>query len=199
MNKLLQRAGPVLIALAGAGPADAHTITGGTGGFTSGFMHPLGGLDHLLAMAAVGMWGAFLGRPLIWTLPVAFPLMMVVGGVVGIMGLPLPLVELGIGASVLVLGLAIAAAWRAPTALAVGIVSVFALFHGYAHGRELPSAVSPALYAAGFVVATGLVHVLGILVGFIAQNAPGARTLRLLGAAIAAAGVWMLAGLLRHG
>jgi urease accessory protein len=200
MNRVLQRNILCLIALAMSSPAGAHAIAGGTGGFSSGFMHPLGGLDHLLAMAGVGMWGAFLGRPLIWTLPVAFPLMMVVGGVFGIMGLPVStsLVECGIASSVLVLGAAIAAAWRAPTILAVGIISVFALFHGYAHGRELPNAAAPELYAAGFVVATGLVHLVGILIGLIAESAACARMLRILGGAIAAAGVWMMLSALQH-
>ena len=126
--------------------------------------------------------------------------MMVVGGVIGIIGVPVPtsVIELGIASSVLILGTAIAAAWRAPTLLAVAVIAVFALFHGYAHGRELPSAAAPELYAAGFVVATGFVHLVGIFIGLIAENAFGARVLRILGGAIAVVGGWMILSALQH-
>jgi urease accessory protein len=143
----------------------------------------------------VGIWGAFLGRPLVWMLPVAFPLVMVVGGVLGIAGVPLPHVEMGIAASVIVLGLAIAAAWRAPVWIAVGIVAVFAIFHGHAHGTELPTAAAPEAYAAGFVISTGLIHLAGIAVGLIGKLPHGATALRAAGAAIGATGVWILAGM----
>lgn len=176
-------------------PASAHTGEGFAGGFAAGFMHPLSGLDHLLAMAAVGIWGAFLGRPLIWMLPVAFPLVMVVGGVLGIAGIPLPHVEMGIAASVIVLGLAIAAAWRAPVWLAVAIVAVFAIFHGHAHGTELPTAAAPEAYAAGFVISTGLIHLAGIAIGLLGKLPHGSRILRTTGGAIMVTGVWILAGM----
>src|SRR6186713_604314 len=142
----MRRLGFLIAALLMACPAFAHSGEGVAGGFAAGFLHPLSGLDHLLAMVAVGIWGAFLGRPLVWVLPVAFPLVMVVGGVLGIAGVPLPHVEVGIAASVIVLGLAIATAWRAPVGLAVAIVAIFAIFHGHAHGTELPSAASPEAY-----------------------------------------------------
>jgi urease accessory protein len=174
--------------------AFAHSSAGIGGGFVSGFFHPIGGTDHLLAMVAVGIWGAFLGQPLIWLLPVAFPLVMVVGGVLGIAGIPLPHVEWGIAISVIVLGLAIAAAWRAPTVFAVGLIAIFAIFHGHAHGTELPHAVTPAAYAAGFVVATGLLHLAGIALGLITHRARGVMVLRACGVGIAAAGVWILLG-----
>src|SRR4051794_32813830 len=127
-------------ALAFATTAAAHTGTGLPGGFATGFRHPLSGPDHLLAMVAVGLWGAFLGRPLIYALPVIFPGMMVVGAIAGMVGAPLPSVEIGIAVSVLVLGGCIAGAVRAPVWAAALIVAVFAVFHGYAHGKELPSA-----------------------------------------------------------
>lgn len=176
--------------------AQAHSGAGVAGGFTAGFMHPLGGLDHLLAMASVGIWGAFLGRPLIWMLPVAFPLIMVVGGVLGILGIPLPFVEVGVSSSVIVLGIAIAMAWRAPTAIAVAIISVFAIFHGHAHGTELPMAAAPEAYAAGFVMATGLIHIAGIGIGLLVGVRGGQPLLRAAGAVIAATGIWILAGTL---
>jgi urease accessory protein len=159
-------------------------------------MHPLSGLDHLLAMASVGIWGAFLGRPLIWALPIAFPLVMVVGGVLGIIGVPFPFVEIGVSGSVIALGLAIAAAWRAPAAVAVAIIAVFALFHGHAHGTELPTAAAPEAYATGFVLATGLIHVTGIAIGLLLGLRGGALLLRGAGGAIALAGVWIMAGTL---
>jgi urease accessory protein len=191
----MRRLGFFLGALLLSLPAFAHSGAGVAGGFAAGFMHPLSGLDHMLAMAAVGIWGAFLGRPLVWMLPVAFPLVMVVGGVLGIAGVPLPHVEMGIAASVIVLGLAIAAAWRAPVWIAVGIVAVFAIFHGHAHGTELPTAAAPEAYAAGFVISTGLIHLAGIAVGLIGKLPHGAVALRAAGAAIGATGVWILAGM----
>jgi urease accessory protein len=175
--------------------AQAHTDVGVAGGLLSGFMHPLSGLDHLLAMVAVGIWGATLGRPLVWALPVAFPMLMVVGGVLGIAGVPLPYVETGIAVSVVVLGLAIAAAWRAPVAVAIAIVAVFGVFHGFAHGTELPETAAPAAYAAGFVISTGLLHLAGIAIGLLKELPKGGQILRASGALIAATGVWILVGM----
>jgi urease accessory protein len=182
-----------LVLLFAAGPVAAHTGTGLAGGFASGFTHPLSGWDHLLAMVAVGLWGAFLGRPLIYLLPVTFPLMMVVGAVLGMFNLPMPPVEIGIALSVLVLGGCIAAALRAPTWAAITIIATFALFHGYAHGRELPSAADPIGYSTGFVLTTGLLHVAGIVIGLLADRRGGATAIRTAGAAIAATGVLFLA------
>ncbi|MGY4395439.1 urease accessory protein [Sphingomonas sp. UYAg733] len=190
------RAITAFVLLIAAAPASAHTGTGLAGGFASGFAHPLSGWDHLLAMVAVGLWGAFLGRPLIYLLPVTFPLMMVVGAVLGMFGLPMPPVEIGIALSVFVLGGCIAAAWRAPTWGAVVIVATFALFHGYAHGRELPSAADPIGYSTGFVLATGLLHVAGIGIGLLADRRGGATVIRASGAAIAATGVLFLSRVL---
>lgn len=183
-------AGIVLLTI--ASPAFAHTGTGLAGGFASGFIHPLSGPDHLLAMVAVGLWGAFLGRPLVYLLPVVFPLVMVAGAILGMVGVPMPPVELGIAVSVLALGACIAFAFRAPIWLAALIVAVFAIFHGYAHGRELPSAADPAGYSLGFVLATGLLHVAGIAFGLIKERPTGALAMRTIGAAIAVVGVAFL-------
>lgn len=146
----------------------------------------------MLAMVSVGLWGAFLGRPLIVLLPVIFPAVMAVGGAMGIAGMPLPPVELGIALSVLVLGSLIAGAVRPPVWLACAIVAVFAIFHGYAHGKELPSAADPIGYSVGFMLATGMLHVAGIGIGMLADRPGGAITVRGAGALIAACGVWFL-------
>ena len=185
----------LLLGLVVACTASAHSGEGVGGGFAAGFSHPLGGADHMLAMIAVGIWGAVLNAPLIYLLPIAFPLLMVVGGILGIAGIPLPLVEIGIAASVIALGSAIAFNWRAPVALAVAIVAFFGVFHGHAHGTELPGAASPAAYAAGFVVATGGLHLIGIAIGLVKRWRHGEKALRFCGGGIAAAGVWIIAGM----
>ena len=172
--------------------ASAHAGTGLAGGFDMGFVHPLTGFDHLLAMISVGLWGAVLGRPLIYALPVVFPGVMVLGAVLGMFAIPVPAIELGIALSVAVLGICIALTMRAPVWAAAVIVGTFALFHGYAHGRELPSAADPLGYSAGFVLATGLLHVFGICVGFVNERPGGVAVTRGIGALIGAAGVWFL-------
>ena len=179
-------------AAAVASPALAHSGTGLPGGFASGVLHPLSGFDHLLAMVSVGLWGAFLGRPLIVALPVIFPTVMVVGAGLAMAAVPAPPTEIGIALSVLVLGGAIAAAWRAPIWVACLIVGIFALFHGYAHGKELPSAADPIGYAVGFVLATGLLHVSGIGIGLLNNRPGGVAVTRLMGGAVALAGVVFL-------
>jgi len=184
-----------LLVLCSVASANAHTEGMETSGFIAGFTHPMGGLDHLLAMVSVGIWGAWLGRPLIWALPVTFPLLMVVGGVLGIAGVPVPYVEPGIAASVVILGLAILAAWRAPIAVALVVVGIFGVLHGYAHGLELPKSAAPQAYTAGFVLATGLLHLSGIALGMLKVVPRGPEILRGSGAAIAAAGVWILIGM----
>jgi urease accessory protein len=173
-------------------PAAAHMGTGLPGGFLSGFMHPFSGLDHLLAMVSVGLWGAFLGRPLIYVLPMVFPAMMVVGAIMGMIGVPMPPVEVGIALSVLVLGGCIALAVKAPVWAASPIVALFAVFHGYAHGKELPSAADPIGYSAGFVLATGLLHVSGICLGLLNERPNGVVVTRGAGAVIAGLGAWFL-------
>ncbi len=180
------------ITLIAAAPVAAHTGTGLAGGFQSGFLHPLSGFDHLLAMVSVGLWGAFLGRPLIVALPVIFPTVMAIGGIMGIAGVSLPPVEIGIAISVIVLGAMVAGKVRAPVWVASLIVAVFAIFHGYAHGKELPSAADPVGYSAGFVLATGMLHVVGIGIGLIADRPGGAVVVRGLGGLVVIAGAWFL-------
>ena len=182
----------VLLSLAAATPAEAHMGTGLPGGFSSGFLHPLTGWDHLLAMVSVGLWGAYLGRPLIVALPVIFPTVMAFGAFLGMANVPFPPVEIGIGLSVLLLGGVIAAAWRAPIWAACTIVAIFALFHGYAHGKELPSAADPIGYSVGFVLSTGLLHVAGIGIGLLNDRPGGVIATRSLGGVIALAGVYFL-------
>lgn len=172
--------------------AQAHTDVATGGGFVRGFLHPLTGGDHLLAMVAVGMWGAILGAPLVWLLPVAFPMLMVIGAVTALAGIALPAIEPGVALSVLVLGGAIAAWWRAPQPVAVTVVAFFGFLHGYAHGKELPSAALPAAYASGFVLASGLLHGTGIAIGAVRAWRHGDRVLRALGALVACVGAWLL-------
>lgn len=167
----------------------AHTGAEAGSGFATGFLHPLGGLDHVLAMLAVGMWGAQLGAPAIWALPIAFPLVMSFGGVAGILQAPMPAVEPGIALSVIVLGACIALDRRPPLWAAALLVSVFAIFHGYAHGTELPSQAGAVAYSAGFVLATGAIHLAGIAIGLVTQWPHGMRLLRAGGALISLAGL----------
>ncbi|WP_406721702.1 HupE/UreJ family protein (plasmid) [Thioclava litoralis] len=174
--------------------ASAHITAAGSGGFTAGFEHPLTGYDHFLAMFSVGLWGAQMGGKRVWTLPVTFPLVMVLGGIVGISGLTISGIETGIALSIIVLGGAIAAAWRPWEWVALAVIAVFALCHGYAHGAELPLAADPADYAIGFVLATGLIHVIGVGVGLVLNPLWKGRISRLLGAVIALAGVGFLVG-----
>jgi urease accessory protein len=186
----------VLLVLVPVG-AHAHTAGGGAGaGFLTGFLHPMGGLDHLLAMLAVGMWGAQLGSPAIWLLPVAFPQVMAAGGVAGLLGVPLVGIEVGVAVSVIVLGAMIALDRRPPLWVALGLVSFFAVFHGYAHGVELPGKTGAVAYSAGFVTSTGLIHLTGIGIGLVVKLPHGVKMLRAGGSAIAAAGVFLAGQLL---
>jgi urease accessory protein len=185
--------GAVLIAALGiADAAAAHEQIGVSGGLASGLLHPITGLDHLIAMVAVGLWGAQLGAPAIWVLPVTFPLVMAFGGVLGVLGVPLPVPEIVIAVSALVLGAVVAVRVRLPLAAAAVVVGVFAIFHGHAHGTELPRAANPLAYGVGFVVATGLLHVSGIAIGALGRWPAGERSIRALGGAIAALGCYFL-------
>lgn len=176
--------------------AFAHTGEGPVGGFISGFTHPLFGWDHVVAMVAVGLWGAFLGKPAIWVLPIVFPLIMVVGGVLGILGIEIPSVETGIAASAVVLGLLVAFRLRFPIYIAMVIVAVFAIFHGHAHGTEIPTAADPISYAIGFVLATGLLHLFGIVFGELSRWQFGRYMVQAGGLAIAVVGIAFLSGVL---
>jgi urease accessory protein len=176
-------------------PAWAHTGEGYGGGFVAGFTHPILGWDHVAAMVAVGLWGAFLGSPAIWTLPVVFPLVMAVGAAAGIAGLPVPAVETGIALSAAVLGLMIVLAARPPLWIAAVIVGAFAIFHGYAHGTELPTTVNAFAYAVGFVVSTGLLQLIGIAFGLLVKWPAGRIAVRSAGGLISLAGVAFLTGI----
>lgn len=177
-----------------AEPSFAHIGGGYGGGLASGFTHPIFGWDHVAAMVAVGLWGAFLGKPAIWVLPVVFPLVMALGAVVGILGIPVPAVETGIAMSAIVLGLLIVFTVKLPLWLSALIVGVFAMFHGYAHGTELPEASNAFAFAVGFVVATGLLHMIGIAFGLLAKRPNGRMAIRGAGGLISLAGVAFLTG-----
>lgn len=178
-----------------AGTASAHTGEGINTGFASGFWHPILGWDHVVAMVAVGLWGAFLGKPGIWILPVVFPLVMAFGGALGIIGVPIPAVETGIALSGVILGLLIAFAVKAPLWVAAVVVGIFAIFHGHAHGGELPEQFSAYSYAVGFVIGTGLLHLVGIALGFLTKSSVGTWAARGIGGAIALVGAAFLFGL----
>ncbi|MGJ4892900.1 HupE/UreJ family protein [Bradyrhizobium sp. HKCCYLRH3099] len=192
-RKVLQSAltAALLLALT-ASPGLAHEQTGVGGGLASGLLHPLTGLDHLVAMVAVGIWGAQLGGVAVWVLPIVFPMVMAFGAVLGILKIGLPVPELVIALSGLILGLAVAMRIRVPFVAAAAIVAVFAIFHGHAHGVELPSAANPLAYGCGFVVATGLLHACGITIGALARWPAGERVIQGVGAAIAALGGYFL-------
>jgi len=187
-------AGALLLCAAAAASAHPGHDGPGIGGFLAGMAHPFGGLDHLLAMLAVGIWAATLGRPMAWALPLAFPLLMAAGAALALAGMGLPAVEPGIAASVIVLGLVILSAWRLPTPLALGLVALFGVLHGFAHGAELPAGSDPLAYGAGFLLATLVLHAIGVAIGLLQAAPRGALVLRTGGAAIAAAGVWLMAG-----
>jgi urease accessory protein len=175
-------------------PASAlgHTRGGEALGFTSGLLHPVSGLDHVLAMIAVGLWGAQLGAPAMWLLPVTFPMVMAFGGMLGLMGMKLPGIEVGIALSAIALGLAVCSEARPKLWIAALIVGFFAIFHGHAHGTELPPGANGILYSIGFVLATGTLHAVGISLGLIHRWPAGQTALRVAGAIVALAGVVFL-------
>ena len=172
--------------------AYAHIQQGAAGGFLTGFLHPISGLDHVLAMVAVGLWGAQLGAPAIWVLPVAFPLVMAMGGMLGLIGVPVPGIEHGIAASAILLGAAVLFEVRASLVMTALLIGVFAIFHGHAHGTELPPGQSALLYSMGFVFATGCLHALGIGIGAVHRWTWGQKLLRAAGAAVAVGGVFFM-------
>ena len=183
-----------VLAVAGLWPqsALAHVQTGEAGGFVTGLLHPISGADHVLAMVAVGLWGAQLGAPAIWLLPVAFPMVRAAGGTLGLLGVPLPGIEFGIAASALLLGAAVMLELRPPLAAAAALVALFAVFHGHAHGTELPPGQSAMLYSMGFVAATGCLHAVGIGIGEARRWTWGRGLLRAAGALVAGGGVFFV-------
>jgi len=170
----------------------AHVGSGEAGGFVTGLQHPISGLDHVIAMLAVGLWGAQLGNPALWLLPVVFPMMMAGGGCLGLLGIPLPGVEVGIAVSAIVLGLMVLAEARLKIYLAMVIVAFFASFHGHAHGTELPAGQSGLLYSIGFVAATGCLHAVGIAIGLIHRWQVGRLALRGAGSIVCGGGIYFL-------
>ena len=175
-------------------PSLAHAhVVGGGGGFVSGLSHPVLGFDHLLAMVSVGILSAQMGGKAIWTVPATFVGVMLVGGILGIEGVPLFSVELGIAISVVALGIALAAEKKLPALFAMLFVGIFAIFHGHAHGTEMPSIAEPVLYALGFVTGTAAIHIFGVFIGLLfEQSARGAKLLRFAGVGIACIGVHFL-------
>lgn len=163
-------------------------------GFAHGFAHPVGGLDHVLAMVAVGLFAANLGGRALWAVPLAFVAMMAAGGALGVQQIALPYVETGIALSVVALGLLVAFQVRWPVVAAAGLAALFAVFHGHAHGAEMPLDASGAAYAGGFMLATALLHIAGIGLGFLAGSQK--RLVQLGGSGMALAGVALLAGAL---
>jgi urease accessory protein len=178
---------------AAASPAFAHTGLEHATSFSSGFLHPLTGPDHLLAMVAVGLWAGLNGGRAVWAWPVAFVGVMLIGGVLGMTGVALPAVESGILASVVVLGLLVLTAARVPVALGAAMVGIFAVLHGHAHGAELPAAASAISYSTGFALATALLHAAGLGLAFLAARDAGRLLVRGAGGLIAACGVAPLA------
>ena len=182
----------MLFILGWAQVAGAHVEAGQAEGFMTGLHHPWSGLDHVLAMIAVGLWGAQLGSPALWILPIAFPMMMAVGAMMGLVGIPVPGVEIGIALSAIVLGSMILAEVRPKLAIAIAMVGIFAIFHGHAHGTELPDGQSGLLYSMGFVIATGCLHGLGVLLGLVNAIPVGKLVVRGAGTFIAGMGMFFL-------
>lgn len=193
------RCAAVAALLAGAslavGAHGGHPVLEADGPWSAlvtGWLHPLTGVDHVIAMVAVGLWGAVLGSPALWLLPVVFPLVMAVGGALALAGLALPGVEIGIALSGLALGLAVALRWRAPPVLAALLVGIFAIFHGHAHGTELPQSANPLVYSLGFVMATGALHLAGVAFGALGRVHGGWTAIRAAGGLIAVGGAYFL-------
>jgi len=172
--------------------AQAHVEQGQAVGFVTGLKHPWSGLDHVLAMIAVGLWGAQLGNPAIWVLPITFPMVMSFGAMMGLLGIPLPGIEIGIAVSAILLGAMVLGEVKPKLFIAAIMVGIFAIFHGHAHGTELPAGQSGLLYSMGFVIATGVLHGIGILIGTIHRWPAGKLALRGAGAFIAAMGFFFL-------
>jgi urease accessory protein len=168
--------------------AFAH-VGGHASGLADGLAHPFSGLDHVLAMVAVGLWASRLGRPAIWLLPLTFPAVMALGAVVGASGMAVPGTEIALAGTVIVLGLVIAFALRPSVAASAALIGGFALIHGYSHGAELPPSSGALAYGAGFVAATFMLHAIGLAIGGLSRQALAARA---AGAAIAAVGVVLL-------
>jgi len=179
--------------------AFAHTGVGNTSGLVHGFGHPISGLDHVLAMVIVGVFAWQLGGRALWLVPTTFVAVMAVAGALGIAGIGVPFVEIGIAVSVVVFGAVVAFDLKAPTVAVMGVVGLFAVFHGHAHGAEIPEDTGGVAYAAGFMIATALLHLAGISAGFLIGKAGehyGSLAVRLAGGSVTVAGVVLLVGVL---
>ena len=179
--------------------AFAHTGVGNTSGLVHGFGHPISGLDHVLAMVMVGVFAWQLGGRALWLVPTTFVAVMAVAGALGIAGIGVPFVEIGIAVSVVVFGAVVAFDLKAPTVAVMGVVGLFAVFHGHAHGAEIPEDTGGVTYAAGFMIATALLHLAGISAGFLIGKAGehyGSLAARLAGGSVTVAGVVLLVGVL---
>jgi urease accessory protein len=189
----------IRIALAGlvalvATPAFAHIGVGSVSSFVAGLDHPIGGLDHITAMVAVGLWAALKGGRALWVWPAAFVGVMLVGGGLGMANFPLPFVEQGILASVVVLGLLVALAVDLPVAVGAAIIGLFALLHGHAHGAEVAQNIGGVEYMLGFALATASLHAIGLAVGLLLSSIRMRPLVRAAGAACVVLGVALMAG-----
>ena len=197
-NKYLKSFLMAILFAAIPGVAYAHDGTNlGLGGFLSGIVHPVLGYDHLLAMLSVGIISAQIGGRAIWTVPSTFVTVMAIGGVLGLMNIGLTVTELGIAVSLVILGLVIAAERRIPTLIVMIGVGFFAIFHGYAHGAEMPDTAEPFLYALGFLVGTALIHISGVVIGDISRHYESGKViLRIGGGLISLVGLLFIFGIL---
>jgi urease accessory protein len=190
----LTRSLMIIMLLVAVQPLSAHTTGGAIGGLGSGLGHPFIGLDHLLAMLAVGIWAYQLGGSAVWKVPLVFVLTLLVGASIGLTGLNLPFIEPVIAASVMVFGLLIAMKFRITPLLASLLVALFALFHGYAHGIEMPLAASPMAYVVGFSLATIGLHGLGVLLAYVTHRTTHTMLLQIGGFGLAGSGLLLLVG-----
>jgi len=198
-TRLAIRSAAALAAILAPTAAWAHPGHGEAVGFVQGFVHPVTGLDHVLAMIAVGLFAANLGGRALWAVPLSFVSVMALGGALGAAGIAIPFVEAGIALSVVVLGLAVALRWKAPVAVAMALVGLFALFHGHAHGSEMPVDAAGFDYGIGFILATALLHGAGLAVGLgFARfgRAAAPRAVQFGGVAMAVAGLGILTGVI---
>lgn len=189
MKQSISKFASLLLLLPSA--AFAHTGVGDTTGFMHGLSHPIGGADHFLAMVAVGLWAAQIGGRALWAVPSTFVVVMILGGILGFSGVTIPFIEQGILVSVLILGVLIAGAFKLPLTYSVLIIGVFAIFHGHAHGAEMPATALAASYIVGFAVATAALHLMGIALGMLMQKTNLQMVNRFAGGAIALSGIYL--------
>ncbi|TDW33475.1 urease accessory protein [Rhizobium azibense] len=199
MKAILKSVLLALVATALPAAAYAHPVAGEAAGFAHGFTHPISGIDHVLAMIMVGVFAYQLGGRATWLVPATFVLVMALGGALGVAGIDIPFVEAGIALSVVLLGAVVAFNVKAPAAIAMAVVGLFATFHGHAHGAEMPESAAGAAYGGGFLIATALLHAVGLGLGYAIGRIGERRgfiVTRLAGGIAAIAGVGILAGVI---